>query len=61
MSEFSVSYRIRPRGGVISTENPEISFNFLIDSFSFFIRLGVVGCGEGKVIIKEFSQFFGKC
>ena len=50
VSEFSVGDVIGPRSGVVPTEDPNVSFDFLVYTFSFPIRLGVVGGGEGKVI-----------
>ena len=37
-----------------------IHFNFLVNTFSFSIRLRVIGGGEGNVISKGFSKLFGK-
>ena len=42
------------------TEDPKVCFNLLVDTFCFAIRLRVVGCGEGEVIVQEFSKLFGK-
>ena len=47
MPEFGMGNRFRPRCGIIAAENSEISFYFLIYSFSFSIRLWVVGSGKG--------------
>ena len=60
MSEFGVSYRIHPQSGVVSTEDPRVCFNFLVDLFSFPIRLGVIGFREGEIVVKKFSKFLGK-
>ena len=47
MHEFSMGNRFGPRCGIIAAENSEISFYFLIDSFSFTVGLRVVGGGKG--------------
>ena len=47
MSEFGVGDVISPRSGVVPTEDPEVCFYFLVYSFGFSIRLGMVGSGEG--------------
>ena len=63
MSEFGVGDVIGPRSGVVPTEDPEVHFDFLVYSFSFSIRLGVVGSGEGEVVFQGFSEFSseGRC
>ena len=38
----------------------EVHFNLLVDMFSFSIRLGMVGSGEGEVVSKGFSKLFSK-
>ena len=60
VSEFGMSYRICPRGGVISTEDSKVCFNFLVDPFHFSVRLEVIGSREGEVVVKELSEFLGK-
>ena len=55
VGKFHIGYRLCPQGGVISTEDLEVGFSFLVDSFSFFIRLGVIGSGEGEIIVKKSS------
>ena len=47
VSEFSMGDVISPRSRVIPTEDPKVSFDFLVYLFGFSIRLGVVGGGEG--------------
>ena len=47
MSEFGVGDVISPRSGVVPTEDLEVCFYFLVYSFGFSIRLGMVGSGEG--------------
>ena len=55
MGEFCMEAQLCPQSGIVSTEDLEIGFNFLIDSFSFSIGLGVVGGREREIIIKEFA------
>ena len=47
MSEFGVGDVISPGSGVISAEDSKVRFDFLVYPFSFSIRLGVVGSGQG--------------
>ena len=47
VGEFGVGDVISPRSRVIATEDSEIRFNFLVYLFSFSVRLGMVGSGEG--------------
>ena len=51
MSEFCVGDQFGPRCGIVATEDTKVGFNFLVNSFGFAVRLGVVGSGEGKVIM----------
>ena len=51
MSEFCVGDRFGPRCGIIAAEDTKVDFDFLVDSFSFAVRLGVIGGGEGKVVM----------
>ena len=60
MSELSMGDVIGPGSGVISTEDSEVRFDFLVHPFGFPIRLGVVSGGKGKVVFQEFSQFSSK-
>ena len=60
VNEFGESYQIHPQGGIISTEDLKVCFNFLVDLFCFSVRLGVIGSREGEIIVKEFSKFLGK-
>ena len=34
--------------------------NFLVNTFSFTIGLGMIGSGEGEVVSKGFSKLLGK-
>ena len=60
MCKFYMGDFVSPGSRVRSTEDPQIGFNFLVDSFYFSVRLGIVGDREGKVVVKEFPEFFGK-
>ena len=60
MHEFCMGNFVSPGSRVRFTEDPQIDFNFLVDSFHFSVRLRVVDSGEGKVVVKKFSKFFGK-
>ena len=51
VSKFGVSYRIHPQGGVISTEDLKVCFNFLIDLFCFSIGLGMIGSRQGEIVV----------
>ena len=46
VGEFGVGDIIGPRSGVVPTEDPKVRFYFLVYSFSFSVRLGMVGGGE---------------
>ena len=43
MAEFHEGVQLVPCFGVVEAKDPEIDFEFLIDSFCFSISLGVVG------------------
>ena len=47
VGEFGMGDIICPRSGVVSTEDSKVRFDFLVYSFGFSVRLGVVGGGEG--------------
>ena len=47
MCEFSIEDFVCPRTGVGPAEDPEVGLNFLVDTFSFAVRLGVVCSEEG--------------
>ena len=47
VSKFGVGNVISPGSGVVSAEDPKVCFDFLVYSFGFPIRLGVIGGGEG--------------
>ena len=58
--EFCMGNFVSPGSRVRPTKDPQIGFNLLVDSFSFSVRLRVVGSGKRKVIVEEFSKFFGE-
>ena len=58
--EFGVGDLIGPGTRVGPAEDLKVCFYFLIDMFSFSIGLGVIDSGEGKIIVKEFSELLGK-
>ena len=47
VGELCVRDVIGPRSGVVSTEDPKVSFDFLAYSFGFSVRLGMVGGQKG--------------
>ena len=57
VGKFGMGNVVSPRSGLVSTEDPEVHFNFLVYLFSFSIRLRVVGSGERKIIFQELSEF----
>ena len=48
MCKFCMRNVLSPGPWIISTEDPEISFNLLVYLFGFPIRWRVVGGGKGK-------------
>ena len=57
MSEFGMGDVISPGSRVISTEDLEVGFDFLVYSFGFSIQLGMISGGEGQVVFQEVSEF----
>ena len=55
MGKFGMRDFICPGTRVGPTEDPEVHFNLLVDTFCFTVRLGVVGSGEGEIIVEELS------
>ena len=51
VGKFCVGDRFGPRCGIIAAEDTKVRFDFLVDSFSLAVRLGVVSGGEGEVIV----------
>ena len=60
MCEFSMGDLICPGTRVGPAEDLEVCFDLLVNSFHFTVRLGVIGSGEGEVIIEELSEFLGE-
>ena len=60
MCEFHMGNFVSPGSRVKSTKDSQVGLNFLVDSFGFSIRLRMVYSGEGKIIVEEFPEFFGK-
>ena len=60
MGEFGVRDFICPGTGVGPAEDLKVRFNLLVDTFCFTVRLGVIGGGEGKIVVKEFPKFLGE-
>ena len=46
VGEFGMGDVISPRSGVVPTKDPKVRFYFLVYSFGFSVRLGMVGGGE---------------
>ena len=53
--EFCEGNVLCPGSRIGATEDPKVSFYFLVDLLSFSVRLRVVGGGEGEFITEEFS------
>ena len=56
VSKFGMGDVISPGSRVVSTEDLKVCFNFLVYPFSSSVRLGMIGCGEGKVVFQESSE-----
>ena len=50
--EFGCGEEFRPFLGVVGAEDSEISFNFLVGSFSLPISLGVIGSRKADIIVE---------
>ena len=57
MDKFCRSEESSPFTRVVSAEDPEIGFNFLIGSFGLPISLGVVSRGEVDIVFKNMGEF----
>ena len=55
MSELSKGDVLSPGSRVGATEDPKVSFHFLVNTFSFSIGLRMISSGEGEFVTKEFS------
>jgi len=61
MGEFGVRDLFGPRGRVCATEDVEVSFYFLVNTFGFSVGLWVVGSGKGEIVVENSSEFSGEC
>ena len=60
MDKFSRSEKLSPFLRIMGAEDPKISFNLLIGSFSLPISLGVVGGGEVDIIFENAGKFMSE-
>ena len=60
MGKFCVRDLIGSGTQVRSAEDLKVHFNLLVDTFSFTIRLRVVGSGKREVVVQEFFKLLGK-
>ena len=60
MLELSGGKELGPLVWVIYAEDPDVSFDFLIGSFSLSISLGVIGSREADIVFKDSSEFSGE-
>ena len=60
MDKFSRGEELSPFLRIMGAEDPKISFNLLIGSFSLPISLGVVGSGEADIVFKDVGKFTGE-
>ena len=60
VGEFGMRDFVSPGTRVGSAEDPKVRFNLLVDTFCFAVGLGVIGGGEGEVVVEEFPKFFGE-
>jgi len=61
MDEFSMGDLFGPWRRVGTTEDAEISFHFLVDTFNFSVGLRMVGSGKGEIIVENSSKFSSEC
>ena len=60
MGELCVGDRVSPHSWLVSANDTEIGFDFLVYSFSLSIRLWVIGGREGKIVLENAPKFLGK-
>ena len=60
MLDFSGGEELGPLVWVVCTEDPEVSFDFLIGSFSLPISLGMISGGEVDIVFEDLSEFSGE-
>ena len=58
--ELSGGKELGPLVWVIYAEDPDVSFDFLIGSFSLSVSLGVIGSREADIVFKDSSEFSGE-
>ena len=59
MDEFCMQDFVCPGARAGPTEDLKVCFNLLVDTFHFSVGLGMIGSGQGEVIIEEFSELLG--
>ena len=60
VGEFCVGDFVSPETGVGPIEDPKVCFDLLVYMFCFAIGLGVIGGGQGEVVIEESSKLLGE-
>ena len=60
VGEFGVRDFVCPGTRVGPAEDPKVRFNLLVNTFCFTVRLGVVGGGQGEVVVEELSELLGE-
>ena len=60
VGKFGMRDFVCPGTRVGSAEDLEVCFDFLVNMFCFTVRLGVVGGGQGEVIIEELPKLLGE-
>ena len=60
VGKFCMGDLIGPGTQVRSAEDSEVHFNLLVDLFHFAVRLRVVCCGKGEVVVEKFSKLLSK-
>ena len=61
VQELGRGKELGPSVRVISTEDTEISFYFLISSFGLSIGLRMIGGGEADIVFKDSGEFLSEC
>ena len=61
VGKFGVGDLFGPRGGICATEDTQVGFYFLVYALGFSVGLGVIGSGEGEVVVKNSSKLPGEC
>ena len=58
--EFGRGKELRPLVRIMGAEDTEISFDFLIGSFSLSVSLGMISSGEADIVFEKSSKFSGE-